>query len=595
MRTTASGTFIAVLFAAVSMSGCGGGGESSSTAPPPMSSTPPPTSSPNRSPVLMHAATDQQLTTHHAFSFDVSQGGTAVTDPDGDPLTYQIRVTFGSSGFSLPSGVSASGTVISGTFATAGTWEIEVQVDDNRGGNSVSYRFLLRVAANGSPIVANPLSPKLVALGGHIDIDVTQGGTTFEDPDEDVLTYEVTLRGSPQGLTVSGTRVIGSLSAVGAVEVLVTASDPYGSSTPHAFLVAAPASQPNAVPQLPATPYTYRDEELPLPFLHRISSESRTPLWDTQPSDNRTTNAGATLGRVLFYDKRLSITNTIACASCHEQNHGFASAQRFDSGVLGVPLARNSMALANVRYSNHDVWFSDMRVGPELRNLIFVPIDKHDELGMALSSIETKLADVSFYAPLFNAAFGTPDITRERIAAALAQFLQALISYRSEADLALNPMTNDPSNPATTFDAQEMEGLQIYREQCAICHEERAGTNIWHANNGLDVTPTDLGTVVPALQRDGALGVFRAASLRNIAVSGPYMHDGRFTTLRQVIDQYDHDIKDSIHLDGILRRASGPVQMNLSDTQKTALEAFLNTFTDTAFLTDPKFSDPFPP
>jgi cytochrome c peroxidase len=155
------------------------------------------------------------------------------------------------------------------------------------------------------------------------------------------------------------------------------------------------------------------------------------------------------------------------------------------------------MALANARYNINRAWFSDMRVIDDLRNQIFMPIDNHDELGMALFSVEAKIQSVIFYPPLFAAAFGTPDSTRDRIAAALAQFVQSLISYRSKSDLANNPMTNDPPNPAAVFTAQEMQGLQIYTNHCVICHELRANTNVWQANNGLDVVPTDLGTQNP--------------------------------------------------------------------------------------------------
>jgi cytochrome c peroxidase len=107
--------------------------------------------------------------------------------------------------------------------------------------------------------------------------------------------------------------------------------------------------------------------------------------------------------------------------------------------------------------------------------------------------------------------------------------------------------------------------------------------------------PLDPGTTVPALQRDGSVGVFRAASLRNIALTAPYMHDGRFAALRDVIDHYDHGIVDSTNLDALLRDSSGAVRhMNLSEQDKQALEAFLNTYTDSAMLSDPKFKDPFP-
>jgi cytochrome c peroxidase len=532
--------------------------------------------------------------TNHPFTFDVSQGGTTVTDPDGDALVYSI-LNLGPSN-SLPPGLVANGPIISGTPTAACNCLIQVQVDDGRGGNSVSFQFALKIAANSPPTVANGNPPRLVGAGALVDVDAAQGGTTFRDADGDPLAYTVTLRGDPHGLAVSGTHVSGTFSSIGAVEVTITATDGFGGTGVDAFLIAAPASAPASAPTLPARPYLYRDEELPLPYVFSLSSQVGPPLWDTQPADNRTTDAGATLGRVLFYDKRLSITNTHACSSCHQQNLGFASPNRFDTGILGIPLKRSAMALANARYNINSAWFSDLRATGDLRNLIFIPIDNHDELGMALFPIESKLAAEAFYPPLFAAAFGTPDVTRDRIAAAIAQFVQSLISYRSKWDLAHNPMTNGPGDPASVLNAQELQGMQIYLARCATCHESSANTNVWQANNGLDAVPTDPGTLNPAFQRNGSIGVFRAASLRNIAVSAPYMHDGRFATLREVIDHYDSGIQDSPNLDPILRDSMGaPWQLHLSDSDKAALEAFLDTFTDTAFLTDPKFSDPFPP
>ena len=207
------------------------------------------------------------------------------------------------------------------------------------------------MAANSPPQVVNGNGPQLVTAHASLQLDASQDGTTFQDPDGDAMSYAVRLRGDPQGLAVSGTRVSGSLDRVGAVEVTITARDAYGGVGSDSFLIAVAAAEPSRAPTLPVTAYVYRDEELPLPYLHRLSSESIAPLWDKQPPDNRTTNAGATLGRVLFHDTRLSITNTVACASCHEQAQGFATSRRFDSGVLGIPLPRNSMALANARYS----------------------------------------------------------------------------------------------------------------------------------------------------------------------------------------------------------------------------------------------------
>ena len=189
-------------------------------------------------------------------------------------------------------------------------------------------------------------------------------------------------------------------------------------------------------------------------------------------------------------------------------------------------------------------------------------------------------------------------MTSDRIGRALEQFLQAMISYRSKADLALNSFDNNPIDPSLVLDAQELRGLDIFKGaagiSCELCHELQAATNVWQANNGLDLVPPDPGTTVPALQRNGTHGIFRAASLRNIALTGPYMHDGRFATLSEVIDHYDHGIVASSDLDAILKDTTGaPRQMNLSDSDKAALEAFLNTFTDAAMLADPKFANPF--
>jgi cytochrome c peroxidase len=145
---------------------------------------------------------------------------------------------------------------------------------------------------------------------------------------------------------------------------------------------------------------------------------------------------------------------------------------------------------------------------------------------------------------------------------------------------------------------QELRGQEIFETNqnvpCIMCHRRASNTNIWQANNGIDDVITDPGTFNPMFTRDGSRGVFRAASLRNIALTAPYMHDGRFATLREVIDHYDHGIKASSNLDPILGGDGAPHRLNISEADKDALEAFLRTLTDEEILADPKFSDPFP-
>ena len=215
----------------------------------------------------------------------------------------------------------------------------------------------------------------------------------------------------------------------------------------------------------------------------------------------------------------------------HVQSHGFSSPDRFSIGALGVPTRRHVMALANVRYNIQHAWFSDMRV-ESLQELVVMPIENSEELGNSMDRVASRLAATAFYPPLFEAAFGTSDVTPDRVARALAQFLQALISYRTKFDLAYNPMFNGPGDPASVLTAQEFRGAEIFGVQtegisppgiCVSCHKRIAQTNEWQANNGLDAVPSDPGTLDEAMRRDGSVGVFRAASLRNIAVTAPYM------------------------------------------------------------------------
>jgi cytochrome c peroxidase len=298
---------------------------------------------------------------------------------------------------------------------------------------------------------------------------------------------------------------------------------------------------------------------------------------------------------VLFHDKRLSITNTVACASCHQQSHGFAGSERFNTGVLGIALTRQAMPLANVRYNLHSAWFSDMRA-TSLQTVARTALESPLEMGMPEGLMVEKLRATSFYGPMFEAAFGTPGIYDYRVLRALEQYLRSLVSYRTKFDRAFNSLDNNPVDPTLVLTEQEMRGSVIFRGSngviCQMCHDFQGTVNIWQANNGLDLVPTDPGTTDASLAR-GGIGVFRAPSLHNLAYTAPYMHDGRFATLRDVINHYDHGINNSPHLDVLLTDSGQPIRMNLSEEDKDALEAFLLTLSDDAMIADPKFSDPF--
>jgi cytochrome c peroxidase len=537
----------------------------------------------NRSPVLVQRVPDVRFLTGHALDYDLGAG--FFSDPDGDALSYEF-VTWDAAAVSRL-GLMWSGSRIVGRPLETGSLEIQVQAKDSRGGVELDH-FWLSVERNSPPVLAAPHPDRLLNVGEGVDIDATQGGTTFTDADGDPLRYEVVLESEPRGIAISGLRVQGAVNSVGLVRVRVMVSDGAGGVAEDAFSLATAGPVPGE-PTLPATPYRYADSALPLPYVYQLSSDIVIPFWDTQPDDNRTTDAGAALGRVLFYDKRLSITNTVSCGSCHEQQHGFAQPTRFSVGAQGVPTKRNAMALTDVRYAirNHYLW--DARA-PTLERLAVMPIEESMELGNPMSLLVPKLQATAFYPPLFEAAFGTPEVTADRIAKALAQFLRALISYEAKFDRAVYGMTiDDYPDTEAILTAEEYRGMQLFHNDpgvCGHCHVDGVMTMGDPASNGLDIVSADPGA---------GQGLFRSPSLRNVVESAPYMHDGRFATLREVIDHYDRGISDSPSLSSLLREGSygPPMRFNFSEKEKDALEAFLRTLTDDRFLQDPKFSDPF--
>jgi cytochrome c peroxidase len=349
---------------------------------------------------------------------------------------------------------------------------------------------------------------------------------------------------------------------------------------------------------LPGTPFNYASPALPASF-------SVNPILgqDTMPATNVTTDAGATLGRVLFYDKRLSTNQTVSCASCHVQANGFSDPRRFSVGFNGGLTGRNSMGLSNARWYQRLKFFWDERAAT-LEAQTLMPIQDSLEMGMTLSALTNRLAAEPFYTNLFAQTFGTPEVTSERVSRALAQFVRSIVSVQSKYDAGV------PVNFAN-FTAQENLGRQIFFGQgtfahvtCARCHGTDnfvpnfpPGTGIF--NNGLENPYVDKGVGALTGQPQDE-GLFKVPSLRNIELTAPYMHDGRFTTLEQVVEFYDSGVVAHPNLSGLLRippgnpPASGtPLRLNLTPAQKAALVAFMKTLTDPNLATDPKLSDPF--
>lgn len=350
-------------------------------------------------------------------------------------------------------------------------------------------------------------------------------------------------------------------------------------------------------PNLPAEHLNYANINLP-GYLNTPPVNGQ----DNEPNNNAVTDAGATLGRVLFYDKNMSANNATACASCHLQAHGFSDPNTFSTGHKGGLTPRNSMGLINARYYTNASFFWDERaISLEAQTLM--PIQDEIEMGMKLDELVEKLSMIDYYKPLFNAAFGDEEITADRVSKALSQFVRSMVSVNSKYDRGRSTLGNGPQAPDVVFanfSAEENRGKEIFFDPnlggCAACHGTETFVAPGLRNNGLELNYSDQGAGgVSGLGRDNAL--FKSPSLKSIALTAPYMHDGRFKTLEEVVEHYNSGVQPHPNLSPPLRLPGpGPIQvrrLNLTASDKAALVAFLKTLTDDRLLTDERFADPF--
>lgn len=320
---------------------------------------------------------------------------------------------------------------------------------------------------------------------------------------------------------------------------------------------------------LPATPHPYAEQSLAPGILSRTIGPATI------------NNHRATLGRVLFHDRRLSRDNSVSCASCHRQEKAFAEDATFSLGHLGAKTTRNTVSLTHVRnYSKANGIFWDGR-SSNLDSAVLDPVTHPDEMGLSLEMMVAKVAAEPYYAPLLTAAFGTEIPTGALIGTALADFIEAMTTFGSKYD-------RESTNSFRNFTAEEIAGKSLFSSKCSSCHPLGNFTNGGFANNGLEMDYADPGRA--ALTGNPLHeGQFRIPSLRQVGLTAPYMHDGRFATLREVIDFYDHGVVDHPNLTTPLTGA----KMQLTEIQKRALESFLNTLTDASIQTRSEFSDPF--
>ena len=332
----------------------------------------------------------------------------------------------------------------------------------------------------------------------------------------------------------------------------------------------------------------YSAPDLPAHFDQTVAALDASPAIDDKV---------ATLGRVLFYDMGLSTNDRVSCATCHQQAFGFTDPMRFSNGISNAATTdAHAMRLANLRYWKPGTAFWDRREA-SLEKQASRPLHSLVEMGWGgaagnMDDLIGKMRETLYYPDLFAWAFGSSQITEPRIQQALAQFVRAMVSSSSRWDEGYAKVF-DPGSPNRALDADlpnftraENRGRALFMTPvaqggagCSACH--LPPTFALAANsrsNGLDPGETRL---------------FKAPSLRNAGLTGPYMHDGRFDTLAQVVDFYDHGVQEGPALDPRLRKGTEPQRLGLSAEDRTALVAFLHTLTDRAFITDERFSDPF--
>ena len=355
-------------------------------------------------------------------------------------------------------------------------------------------------------------------------------------------------------------------------------ADALGGNLPLSFRVREVlAVSGEADPKAPVASARSPQDLPPNPTPFRFSMAASFPM-PPLPRDNPLIEERVRLGRRLFHETALSVDRSIACASCHAPDSGFSDPRRFSLGVQGRSGTRQSMALVNLAWKREFFW--DGRAG-SLRQQVLMPIQDPNEMAETLDSVVAKLSAQPEYPPLFAQAFGTSHIDAERIALALEQYVLTLTHHRSRFDQSLQ-------GKATLTD-QERRGLELFMTEneprmgqrgadCFHCHGGPLFTDHQFHDNGLDRAPADPGRA-RVTGRASDHGKFVTPTLRDIARTAPYMHDGRFRTLEEVVRHYSEGVQASPNLDPNLAKHP-PGGLHLTSEDQAALVAFLKTLNE---------------
>ncbi len=473
------------------------------------------------------------------------------------------------------------------------------------GGGSTTTPTTPTPTGNSAPVIASRIADQTGSVGFAFAFDASQNGATFSDADGDALTYAVAFAPAARGLSAANQNITGTPNSTGDITITVTATDPSGASVSDTFIVSVGVDQ-NAV---------QAEFNGAIDLENLLNYEAQTaPAYITEINDdgNPITDAGATLGRVLFYDTSLSIDGTVSCASCHDQSHGFSDPDVVSFGVEGGQTRRHSMRLINTRFAQERDFFWDERANSHEAQET-MPLRDHNEMGFSgqngrpdFDDLLVQMEATEYYEELFRFAYLSPDITEGRIQDALAQFVKSIWSFDSRFDQGRAQVNNDGAN-FPNFTAAENAGKELFLDPpnqggagCAGCH--RPPEFDIAPNSGMNGVFAEAGSLTTF-----DLTNTRSPSLRDLVApdgtpNGPFMHDGSLDTLRDVIDHYDRitepqsepplsDWRDAI--DNRLFPNGNPQRLNLTEAEKQQLEAFLRTLTGSSIYTDVRFSNPF--
>ena len=324
------------------------------------------------------------------------------------------------------------------------------------------------------------------------------------------------------------------------------------------------------------TPDVYNPTAYSLKYPDFVTNHIGTPVI---PPDNATTEEGVSLGRKLFYENMLSNDMTLNCGSCHKQANAFDDPRQFSQGTNGTFGSRNAMAIINMAWNNSFFW--DGR-RPSLEGQAHDPVANPIEMANTWPVVVQRLQQSATYPELFFKAFGTRTIDSTLVFKAIAQFERTLISFNSRYDQYVYLQTS----ALTSQEANGYELFQIFH--CTSCHSYGLFTDHSFRNNGLDLTPADSG-LAKFTNNPSDYGKFKVPTLRNIALTAPYMHDGRFTTLEQVLSFYSRNVNHSSpNIDSTMSFFT----TQISVSQQADIVAFLKTLTDSSFIMNAVYAQP---